>query len=64
MAVISEDFVRCKICDNADFEKREVVTIPKGVKREDKTVPYPTLQSDIMYFCVRCGLEQVQKGIC
>ena len=59
MAVISEDFVRCRSCGHADFEKREIVTIPKGVKREDKTTPYPSIQSDILYFCVRCGLEQV-----
>lgn len=57
MAVISEDFIRCSACGYPEFEKREVVTIPKGVKREDKTISYPALETTVSYNCVVCGKE-------
>lgn len=58
MAVINEDFIRCEICNNAEFEKKEIVTLPKGLKRDDKTLSYPVLESEVRYYCTACGTEK------
>lgn len=57
MAVISEDFVRCD-CGNAEFEKKEIVTIHKRAKRQDKYTSYPTMEEEVRYYCTQCRKEK------
>lgn len=58
MAVINEDFVRCEVCGNAEFEKKEIVTLPKGLKRDGRSLSYPVLESEVRYFCTSCKVEK------
>lgn len=58
MPIINEDFIRCQVCNNADFEKKEIVTLPKGLKRDDKSLQYPVLESEIRYYCTACQVEK------
>ena len=58
MGLISEDFVRCEICDGADFEQKRIVTIANNGRRQDVSKEYPTTQVEHRYFCLRCNHEK------
>ena len=57
MPVMHEDFIRCK-CTNAEFEKKEIVTLPTGLRPRYKNelgVEHPALEKEIQYICTRCN---------
>lgn len=57
MAIVKEEFVRCENCGNADFEIKEVVTLPKGLPRRqdfEKTNQLPVLEHKYIYYCSNC----------
>lgn len=58
MAIVSEDFIRCSACEGADFEKKEIITLPKGLKKRygnEEANELPILDKKIVYYCATCN---------
>lgn len=57
MAVINEDFIRCK-CSNAEFQEIRIVSLPKNIKKRhlgETNIKQPIVEEHFYYDCTKCG---------
>lgn len=57
MAVMNEDFDRCRKCDEGWFEEKSIVVIGKHSDEHQPVV----IRRSIQYRCVNCGRLQYSK---
>jgi hypothetical protein len=58
MALMYEEFIRCKKCDNPDFVMRELLMFHKQIRpRQSKVEALDPWEKEIQYVCATCGTE-------